>query len=167
VLTPPASAYWAFWYANRGQDAWNYSQAGAMGTQPEPGSVELWMFGGTSVGGTSGSAVPTVSPDKLRATNTGSAGTVKESSSPGKTTAPPTGQTSSATHPAAPSNTARAGGAAPSTAPAADVRNAQPTAVSASASHGSALPAVLALVIVAVLVVIGIVAAARRPRRDQ
>ena len=66
VLTPPANAYWAFWYANPGQHVWSYSQTGAMAVQPEPGSVELWTFGGTSAGGTSGSAVPTITPAALR-----------------------------------------------------------------------------------------------------
>ena len=66
VLTPPANAYWAFWQAGPGQDHWSYSQAGAMGTRPAPGSVELWSFGGTNLGGTAGSAVPPVSPDRIR-----------------------------------------------------------------------------------------------------
>ncbi|HEY2575601.1 MAG TPA: hypothetical protein VGI74_04775 [Streptosporangiaceae bacterium] len=165
VLTPPASAYWTFWYANRGQNSWSYSQAGAMGIQPAPGSVELWVFGGTNVSGTSGSAVPALTPASLRATNTAPPGTVRNSFFPNKKKPTPTGQTPSATHPAAPSHTTQAGGAA--TTPAAAVRNAPPTAASAPASHGSAFPALLALVIVAVLAVIGIVAAARRPRREQ
>jgi hypothetical protein len=64
--TPPANAYWAFWQAGPGQDSWNYSQVGAMSYRPAPGSVELWSFGGTSLGGTGGSARPAVSPDRLR-----------------------------------------------------------------------------------------------------
>jgi hypothetical protein len=81
----------------------------------------------------------------------------------------PARRTSPATHPAAPppGSTRAGGGAAPSTTPAAPIRNAQPTQASAPVSHGSALPAVLALAVVAVLVVTGIVAAARRPRREQ
>jgi hypothetical protein len=66
VLTPPANAYWAFWQAGPGQDTWNYSQVGAMSTHPAPGSVELWSFGSTNLGGTAGSAVPVISPDRLR-----------------------------------------------------------------------------------------------------
>jgi hypothetical protein len=168
VLTPPASAYWAFWYADRGQNQWSYSQAGPMGIQPQPGSVELWVFGGTNVNGTSGSAVPTITPASLRATNTGPLRTVRKPSPP-KNSPAPAGQTSSATHPAppAPATTRAGGGAAPPASPAAAVRNAQPTVASAPVSHGSALPAILALVIVAVLVIIGIAAAARRPRRER
>jgi hypothetical protein len=66
VQTPPASAYWAFWQAAPGQDTWTYSQAGAMSYHAAPGSVELWSFGGTNLSGTSGSAIPSVSPDRLR-----------------------------------------------------------------------------------------------------
>ncbi len=67
--TPPASGYWSSWYANPGQNAWSYSQVGAMGYQPKPGSVDLWVFGGTSIAGTSGSGVPQYSPDTVRARN--------------------------------------------------------------------------------------------------
>jgi hypothetical protein len=66
VDTPPAGAYWAFWHAGPGQDEWSYSQAGATNFHPSPGSVELWLFGGTNLGGTDGSAVPAISPDRLR-----------------------------------------------------------------------------------------------------
>ena len=67
VLTPPASAYWTYWQAGPGQNAWSYSQIGAMSYRPRPGSVTLWVFGGTNLSGTVGSAVPNISPDSLRA----------------------------------------------------------------------------------------------------
>ena len=54
VLTPPADAYWACWHAGPGQDTWSYSQAGALAYHPAPGSVELWIFGGTNVAGSGG-----------------------------------------------------------------------------------------------------------------
>jgi hypothetical protein len=79
VLTPPVNAYWAFWQAGPGQDRWSYSQAGAMSTRAASGSVELWSFGATNLGGTAGSAVPAVSPDQLRrlaSAPAGSAGTL-------------------------------------------------------------------------------------------
>jgi hypothetical protein len=66
VLTPPAGAYWSSWRAGPGQDSWTYSQIGAMGDRPAPGSVELWSFGGTNLAGTAGSAIPDISPDRLR-----------------------------------------------------------------------------------------------------
>jgi hypothetical protein len=66
VNTPPASAYWTYWEAGPGQDTWNYSQTGALAFRPPPGSVSLWMFGGTNISGSSGSAKPTFSPDRVR-----------------------------------------------------------------------------------------------------
>ncbi|MFD7396867.1 hypothetical protein ACFV60_17755 [Streptomyces virginiae] len=68
VLTPPASAYWSYWHADPGQNTWEYSQLGAMLYKPKPGSVDLWIFGGTNIEGTEGK--PTVTPDQLRARNT-------------------------------------------------------------------------------------------------
>ncbi|MFD7835436.1 hypothetical protein [Streptomyces sp. NPDC059761] len=68
VLTPPASAYWSYWHANPGQNTWEYSQLGAMLYKPKPGSVDLWIFGGTDIEGTEGK--PAVTPDQLRAKNT-------------------------------------------------------------------------------------------------
>ncbi|MFE2164912.1 hypothetical protein ACFXB3_07530 [Streptomyces sp. NPDC059447] len=68
VLTPPASAYWSYWHANPGQNTWEYSQLGAMLYKPQPGGVDLWIFGGTNIEGTEGK--PTVTPDQLRAKNT-------------------------------------------------------------------------------------------------
>ncbi|MEW1632743.1 hypothetical protein AB0469_01580 [Streptomyces sp. NPDC093801] len=67
VLTPPASAYWSYWHADPGQNTWTYSQLGAMLYRPKPGSVDLWIFGGTNIEGTEGK--PTVTPDQLRAHN--------------------------------------------------------------------------------------------------
>ncbi|MDG4785048.1 hypothetical protein O7626_03715 [Micromonospora sp. WMMD1102] len=68
VLTPPASAYWSYWHADPGTNTWEYSQLGAMSYKPKPGSVDLWIFGGTDIGGTKGR--PTFSPDSVRAHNT-------------------------------------------------------------------------------------------------
>ncbi len=73
VQTPPAGAYWASWQAGPGQTSWTYSQYGAMGYHPEPGSTYLWVFGGTNLSGTAGSAVPTIGPQVLRAAAAGTA----------------------------------------------------------------------------------------------
>jgi hypothetical protein len=73
VQTPPASAYWSFWQADPGQRSWTYSQYGAVGYHPAPGSISLWVFGGTNLAGTAGSAVPAISPQSLR---TAAGGTV-------------------------------------------------------------------------------------------
>ncbi|MGV9263776.1 hypothetical protein ACWDRR_03805 [Kitasatospora sp. NPDC003701] len=67
VLTPPATAYWSYWHADPGENSWSYSQLGAMSYQPKPGSVDLWIFGGTNIEGTEGR--PTFSPDTVRAHN--------------------------------------------------------------------------------------------------
>ncbi|MEV6475355.1 hypothetical protein [Streptomyces sp. NPDC051657] len=67
VLTPPASAYWSYWHADPGENTWEYSQLGAMSYRPRPGSVDLWIFGGTNIEGTKGR--PTVTPNQLRAHN--------------------------------------------------------------------------------------------------
>ena len=67
-LTPPATAYWSYWHADPGENTWQYSQLGAMLYKPKPGSVDLWIFGGTNIEGTKGR--PTVSPNQLRARNT-------------------------------------------------------------------------------------------------
>jgi hypothetical protein len=171
VLTPPASAYWAFWYANAGANTWTYSQAGAMSTTAEPGSVELWVFGGTSSGGASGSAVPDVSPGSLRATNTGG-GAAVQSGHTDRATASPRG-TTPASAPATPARSpaARASGTAAGATPSGRpvISDAPPTRAAASApgGHGSAAPAIIALVIVLVLAAVGIVAVLRRPRRER
>jgi hypothetical protein len=67
VNTPPANAYWTYWTAGPGQNTWSYSQLGAMTYQPPPGSVSLWIFGGTTISGSSGSAKPAFTPDRVRA----------------------------------------------------------------------------------------------------
>ena len=169
VLTPPANAYWAFWYANPGQSGWNYSQTGAMGVQAEPGSVELWTFGGTSVSGTSGSAAPTMTPAALRAENARPEGTARRHAhTAARHAAAPARQTSQAAAPAAPSRTAAArSSTAPSPSGRASIVDAPPSVASAPVNHGSAAPAIIALAIVLVLATAGIIAVLRRPRRDQ
>ncbi|MFJ7414179.1 hypothetical protein ACIQWZ_25730 [Streptomyces sp. NPDC098077] len=92
VLTPPASAYWSYWHADPGEDTWEYSQLGAMSYRPRPGSVDLWIFGGTNIEGTKGR--PTVTPDQLRAHNSRPAGggtAPKPKPGPERTTQPPAG----------------------------------------------------------------------------
>jgi len=177
VLTPPSSAYWTFWHAGPGQDTWSYSQTGAAGYSAPPGSVELWVFGGTNLGGTSGSAVPSISPASLRANNRAPGSAVKAKH-----------QAHAAAHPAhpatAPAHHSRPAGTAAASAPArpsartgtsssslsspsSSISNAPPVAASDSqpASHGSAAPAIIALVIVLLLAGAGIAAVLRRPRR--
>ncbi|MFJ8862318.1 hypothetical protein ACIRD8_28300 [Streptomyces sp. NPDC102451] len=89
VLTPPASAYWSYWHADPGADSWEYSQLGAMPYKPKPGSVDLWIFGGTDIGGTKGR--PTLTPDQLRAHNTEARGDVGKPASTERAPALPPG----------------------------------------------------------------------------
>lgn len=83
IVTPPASAYWSYWLAPAGQGRWTYSPLGPMGDVPQPGEVELWTFGATNIGGTSGPGVPAISPSRLRAPSVSSAGaTVRPTRTP-------------------------------------------------------------------------------------
>lgn len=54
VRTPPATAYWVYWHAQRG-GAWAYSSQGPGAYDPPAGSVEGWSFG---AGDPPGSAPP-------------------------------------------------------------------------------------------------------------
>ncbi len=65
VLTPPASAYWSYWLAPAGKDTFSYSLVGAINDVPEPGEVELWLFGGTNLT-PDGSGISSLSPNALR-----------------------------------------------------------------------------------------------------
>lgn len=91
INTPSASAYWSYWIAPAGQDRWSYSPLGPLDDVPHPGEVELWTFGGTNAGGTSGSGLPRVSPNSLRA-NT-AASSARESTTTTTTTPPATTST--------------------------------------------------------------------------
>ncbi|WP_422771480.1 prenyltransferase/squalene oxidase repeat-containing protein [Plantactinospora sp. WMMC1484] len=87
-LTPPATAYWSYWYASPGQEGWTYSPLGAMEMVPGPGEVQAWVFGGTDIGGTTGR--PTFTPDEVRAAGPTPSPTVSPTAGPGGPGAPPT-----------------------------------------------------------------------------
>lgn len=75
MVTPPSSAYWAYWIAPPGATTWQNSNYGPMSDRPVAGAVELWIFGATDNGATTGSAVPPDSLiDQLRAHNATPAG---------------------------------------------------------------------------------------------
>jgi LPXTG-motif cell wall-anchored protein len=101
IVTPPGSAYWSFWLAPAGQNTWTYSSLGPLGDVPKPGEVELWKFGGTKIGGTSGSGVPHFSPNTLRAAAASSTASTHTTTSTTTTTtqAPTAPTTTTATHP--------------------------------------------------------------------
>jgi LPXTG-motif cell wall-anchored protein len=104
VVTPPASAYWSYWLAPAGQNTWTYSSLGPLGDVPKPGEVELWKFGGTKIGGTSGSGVPHFSPSTLRAAASATATAHTTTSTTTTTTAqaPAPATTTAAKHATAP-----------------------------------------------------------------
>ncbi|MGI8879467.1 MAG: hypothetical protein ACR2KJ_02945 [Jatrophihabitans sp.] len=79
-LTPPASAYWSYWHAQQGDTQWEYSQLGAMGYHPKKGSVDVWTFGATDVGGTSGQ--PPFPPSAVLPAAAASGGDATHRSSP-------------------------------------------------------------------------------------
>jgi hypothetical protein len=188
IVTPPASAYWSYWHADPGQNTWSYSQLGAVSYKPEPGSVDLWMFGSTNIAGTTGSGVPAFSPDTVRALNTqpvggavpsaaastGAAGQAgnggggdnggNSASAGGATVAPsrPAGELGHAT--VSPSSSGSASVAPGSGAP--RILNVAPTTTphAAHSSYGSAVPALATLVAVLILGGAGIAMALRRPR---
>ncbi|MFJ4183783.1 hypothetical protein [Kitasatospora sp. NPDC089509] len=81
VLTPPAKAYWSYWHADPGDTDWSYSQLGAMSYHPNPGSVDLWIFGETNDALTIGR--PTIPVDSLRAHNTAPGGSTTGGSGSG------------------------------------------------------------------------------------
>ncbi|MFI5664842.1 hypothetical protein [Streptomyces sp. NPDC051684] len=190
VLTPPASAYWSYWHADPGANDWEYSQLGAMLYKPKPGSVDLWIFGGTNIEGTKGR--PQVTPDQLRAHNTAPTGGGKPASTakapklpPGVDTGPaperPVAETStkpSATHKkkspkptpekSSPSPTESASptpSASPSpttTKKGPKMLNAEPTA-DAPHDAGSVLPVIAGGGLVALIAGAAVYAARRRP----
>ncbi|MCX4768221.1 hypothetical protein [Streptomyces sp. NBC_01285] len=192
VLTPPASAYWSYWHADPGANTWEYSQLGAMLYKPKPGSVDLWIFGGTDIGGTKG--LPQFKPDQLRAHNTKATGNPGKPASterapalpPGTDTGPapetprptPSKSRSAAakpSHPASPSPSESASSspsASPSGTPKDEKAAAQPpvldAAPAADAKHdaGSLLPAVIGGSLI-VLVGGAAVFVAKRRRRTE
>ncbi|MEH1163828.1 hypothetical protein V6V47_00415 [Micromonospora sp. CPCC 205539] len=188
-LTPPASAYWSYWHADPGQNSWVYSQLGAMSYQPRPGSVDLWIFGATDIGGTQGR--PRFSPDSVRAQNsrpisatTAPAPAAPTSAGPGGGNpppvdnpgggnpppgGPPTGAVVTTAPTIAPSapGTAPSGTTTPSSSGTADtprIVDAAPTATATHTDTGSALPALITVGVLALLALAGGVVAARRRR---
>lgn len=193
VLTPPASAYWSYWHADPGENSWEYSRLGAMSYRPRPGSVDLWIFGGTNIEGTKGR--PTVTPDQLRAHNTRPTGgdpaakpepdpvrTTQRSAGDGQAPSPPTPKPSeSASAPASaspspsPSASATAspsasGSATPSAAVAAPGESVKvvDAAPAADAEHDSGSIVPVAVTAALVVVIGGSAAfAVKRRRREQ
>ncbi|GHJ43995.1 hypothetical protein Cs7R123_13370 [Catellatospora sp. TT07R-123] len=170
VLTPPATAYWSYWHADPGQDSWSYSQLGAMGYHPKPGSVDLWTFGATATDGSQGR--PRFSPDSVRARNTSPIGS--PTPKPRPTTARPSASTARPSASAAAASTS-AGPSAPAAMPSASVSetaaptedvppivDAAPTGAAAPQDPGTAVPLLVTAAIVLLLGTGAVVAVRRR-----
>jgi hypothetical protein len=177
VVTPPATAYWSYWHAEQGQNTWSYSHLGAQLDHPEPGSVDLWTYGGTNVAGTAG--VPTIAPDALRAHTTPPpanppTNVPPRAADPAPKPAP--GHSATTTTAIVPTTTAPTSAAASSSAAAnttdtptvtdpPSVQNAQPRAVQPT-SAGSPLPLIIGGVLV-LAIAVGTGLLVRRRRRQQ
>lgn len=44
VRTPPANGYWSYWHSDDQGESWEYSNVGAMGSEPVQGEWEGWSF---------------------------------------------------------------------------------------------------------------------------
>lgn len=112
INTPPATAYWSYWYAGNG-GSWTYSSKGAANRTVIVGGFEGWSFGDGGTRPTSGSPshpVPVPQPKPslslgpaASTTTTGSSHSSSASStkkpSASRTTATPSGSTTSPTSP--------------------------------------------------------------------
>ncbi|MFE9561650.1 hypothetical protein ACFYM0_11120 [Streptomyces sp. NPDC006487] len=143
VLTPPASAYWSYWHADPGRNTWEYSQLGAMLYKPKPGSVDLWIFGGTNIEGTEGK--PNVTPDQLRAKNTEPTGGPAPKDTRTAAPPPPNADTGPAPEsPTASPDPAPPSGPAVAESPSAPPSPSESVSPAPSASASSSAPAVAA-----------------------
>ncbi|MFD6426327.1 hypothetical protein, partial [Streptomyces sp. NPDC060198] len=141
VLTPPASAYWSYWHADPGADDWEYSQLGAMLYRPKPGSVDLWIFGGTNIEGTEGR--PQISPDQLRAHNTKPSGNVGNPASTEKAPALPPGTDTGPTV-STPAKSSAPATAPPKSSPATTKPTVKPSTTASPSASPSAAPSAAA-----------------------
>ncbi|MBB5953567.1 hypothetical protein FHS29_000137 [Saccharothrix tamanrassetensis] len=109
VNASPSGAYWSYWHAGPG-GSWAYSDIGAAGHDPAPGSVEGWAFG---AGGQPGVAPPAPAPANPEPTRTppqqpqqpGQPGQPGQRVQPGRTAPAQPGQTGEPTQTGAPATT--------------------------------------------------------------
>lgn len=109
VQMPPSNAYWSYWHAKRG-GSWSYYSVGPASSDPAPGTVEGWAFGGgapPSVPPPAPTATPSSSSStssKPRSTSRSSPAPVAGSSPRPSTTASTSAKKPSKTASAAPSS---------------------------------------------------------------
>jgi hypothetical protein len=181
VMTPPATAYWSYWHADPGQSSWHYSQVGAVSYHPVPGSVELWTFGATDVGGTTGTpSIPVSSVRAQPAPAPTAAPTRSTTPAPSRTTATAGASrpaqagaaASSATSSLAATGSATTGAPSPSSTSAQSGPSGGPAVADAAApttpvgheAAGSPAPLVVAVLLILALVGLGAWARRRRSR---
>ncbi len=71
VDTPPADASWSYWHGDPRTNTWTYATTGAMDYCPPPGTVDAWVFSGSTGAGPGGR--PSQPPDAYAATAPGPA----------------------------------------------------------------------------------------------
>jgi hypothetical protein len=183
ITTPPASAYWAYWWAPNG-GPWHYSSAGVSSHHITPGGFEGWVY---TIGGANQEVPPGIAPVRAAAgpapatsaphvqqnvtgpasagPSTAAAGAASNSVS---THQPSTGQAGSSTSAAAAAASPRASSSSPAgTGPADTGVSTSITAVGGRApshSHGISTGAILGACLLAFLVTIGAGTAWRQAR---
>jgi hypothetical protein len=94
AVTPPPSAFWAYWNARPTDSDWTYSSLGVLAYRPKPGTIEAFAFGARARPGISPSAAIPPTPTTRPTTTT---------TRPPPTTQPP--PATAATVPVAPPTT--------------------------------------------------------------
>ena len=82
VVTPPDSAYWSYWTADKNGKTWSYDRLGAMSDVPIAGGIEFWEFGAKG-------ERPSVTPDQLRSRRTVTSTPAAAPSTPARSTGSP------------------------------------------------------------------------------
>lgn len=88
--TPPASAFWTFWYARASTTSWHYSSVGAMTSHPTGGTIDAWVFGPST-------EPPSFSVNSVRASTSIVSTSTRPVATTTSTTLGATSQTNSAT----------------------------------------------------------------------
>jgi hypothetical protein len=69
AVTPPPSAFWAYWYARPADSQWTYSALGVLDYHPQPGTIEAFAFGNHAQPGVPPSAaIPTTTTTRTTTT---------------------------------------------------------------------------------------------------
>jgi hypothetical protein len=69
IVTPPANAYWAYYWARPGDASWHYADTGATGRTPPAGTIDAWAFGNNARPRISPTAFPRPAPPATQPPN--------------------------------------------------------------------------------------------------